>query len=123
MNLPPVRSSGASVTAAGGRFSFLQRHYLAWSHDVEGIQRALDRPHQIDGLAMLRDEGLELVHAYAMLAGAGPAHPDRAHADALGEIFRLRALDGIGRVEHHAGVEISVTHVTDDRRGQARRID
>ena len=59
--------------------------------------------HQVDRLAVLGDERVELVHADAVLAGAGAAHRDRAQADALGERLRpARARPRSFGIEQHA---------------------
>ena len=79
--------------------------------------------HQVDGITVLGDERAELVHADPVLAGARPAHRDRAERHPLGQALRLRPLRRIVRIEQHDQVEVAVADVADDRRDEPRRVD
>src|SRR5579862_9397823 len=92
-----------------------QRNRLARIHDVVRVERKLDRTHQVDRLAMLLYENVELVPTYAMLAGASAAHRDRAHADALRQRFGARAFPGQFAVEQNNQMEVAVTDMAHDR--------
>ena len=72
---------------------------------------------------MLGDQRVELVHADAVLARAGAAHRDRAHADALRDLVGFRALRGARRIEQHEHVEVAVADVPDDGRDDAFAVE
>src|SRR5689334_12734089 len=101
----------------------LSRYRLAWIQDIERVERALDGAHDVDCLAVLLHERIELVHAHAMLAGAGATHADRALRYARRKILRLLALIGLVGVEQHDEMEIAVPDVSDDRRDESRARD
>src|SRR5450755_3709216 len=86
-----------------------KRDGLARIHDVARVERALDHPHQIDRLAVLLREDIELVPADAVLAGARAAHRDRAHAHVFRQRLGLCALRGIGGVEQDDEMEVAIT--------------
>ena len=79
------------------------------------IERGLDRPHHIDGLAELIGEIIDLAEPDAVLAGAGAVHRDGA-GDHAG-LKRLGALGLIrlGRVDQDQHMEIAVADMADDR--------
>src|SRR5437762_13264773 len=72
---------------------------------------------------MLGHERTELVYADAVLAGARPAHRDRAHAHFLGKALGFFALGGVVRIEQHDKVKVAVADMSDDRRRQSRYLD
>src|SRR5260370_10004528 len=74
--LAETAETPGSARAGGG--SVDRPHDLARIHDVVRVERLLDRAHQRHGLAMLLVEELDLAQADAVLAGAGPAHRQRA---------------------------------------------
>ena len=63
---------------------------------------------------MLCDQCIQLVDTDAVFAGAGAAHLDGPHADAMRNALGLRALRRTGRVVQHQHMEVAVTDMTDD---------
>ena len=67
-----------SRTADPGQRTPLQPEHLAGIHSIVGIERALDRFHHLEGIAMLLGEVIHLAEPDAMFTRARPAHLQRA---------------------------------------------
>jgi hypothetical protein len=69
-----------------------RRQLLARVHDAGGVERVLDRPHQVDRVAVLGADVLQLAQADAVLAGAGAAGGQRERDElGVGGVERARA--------------------------------
>src|SRR5580658_10090615 len=90
---------------------------LAGIHDVERIERALDRAHRRKRrLAVLGQQIFHLALADAMLAGAGAVHGQRTLDQALRQRLRASDLVGVVHVDEQRQMEVAVADMADDRR-------
>jgi hypothetical protein len=102
----------------------LHRDYLARIHDVEWIDRALERAHQFDcRAAVFALEILHLLLSDAVLAGAGPVHGDRPRDKPIDELLHFRDLLRVIGIDQRQAMEIPVADVADDGRKQAHLRD
>ena len=102
----------------------LHRNHLARIHDVEWIDRALERSHQFYRRAAVFElEILHLLLSDAVLAGAGPVHGDRARDEPIDELLNFRDLLRVIGIDQRQAMEIPIPDVADDGRKQAHLRD
>src|SRR5438105_12281497 len=89
---------------------------LAGIEDAMRVERALHRPHHLDGgRAMLRGEKARLAVTDAVLAGGGAAVGQSALDQPRVEGFGARDVLGVVRIHEDAHVEVAVPDVSHDR--------
>src|SRR5262245_38939241 len=95
----------------------LKAENLAGVHDVERIERALDRAHDIERRrAIFGRQIFHLALADAVFAGAGAVHGKSALGEAIEKGADARDLIRVIHVDQQADVKIAVAHMADDRR-------
>ena len=116
---PGLAGSGLTVASP----SRLRADDLPWVHQVVGVEGSLDGAHEVDPVAVLCVEELNLAVADAVLSGAGAVHGDGAGDQALIERRGARDFVRIVRVEHHVDMEVAIADMADDRRQQPLLLD
>src|SRR5690349_12746923 len=125
---PPARSSlrstrSATRSARPDRWRALDADDLSRVHDVVRVERALQRAHHRDGIAVLGDEEIHFAVADAVLAGAGAVHGDGTLHHAVIEATRLGQLLGLGRIENEGEMKIAVADMADQHGGDEGLIE
>src|SRR5208282_5094779 len=120
---PDARPGAAAVAiaiASPPKFAAtLKADDLVRVHDVQRIERPLDRAHgRKRRLAVLGRHILHLALADAMLAGAGAVHRQGAFDQPFEEAVNARDFVGIIEVDSQRDVEIAVADMADDRGGE-----
>src|ERR1039457_6004224 len=89
---------------------------LARIHDVERIERTLDRAHGVQRrLPMLGQKVSHLALADPMLAGAGPVHRQGPLGQAFEEPANPRYFLFVAHIHHQSDMEIAVADMADNR--------
>src|SRR5208282_379456 len=115
--MPAATTSSSSCRRCRAYSS--QGHGLPGIHDVERIERPLDSAHEVDSLAVLVCQHVELMPADAVLSGAGAAHGDRPQAHPARERLGPPSLRLVVGIEEHDQMKVAVADVADDRCDQA----
>src|SRR5438105_7501577 len=95
------------------------RNHLTRIHPVVWIERAFDRLHHLEPLAMLRLEVRHLADADAMLTADRPAHRERACDEPGVDLLRLLQLRSVTWRQRKDEMKVAIADVADERREDA----